>query len=110
MVHFCMVGYRPTAIKVRLQVIWAAYTPARRGSSAVADPNSNITYLVQTCADPACSSGKAIVPGIPACLEHDCPSPTLLTLAIPALAPSDSVIWCAAHAGRPASNRSFEAL
>ncbi len=81
------------------QVIWAAYAPISVTTKALADSNTSIASSVQTCADSACTSGKATVPGTPVCLEHDCPTPTLLTLTTPGLAPSDSVFWCAAHWG-----------
>lgn len=81
------------------QVVWAAYAPISISSNALADPNSSIAYSVQSCTDSACTSGKAIIPGTPVCVDHNCPSPTLLTLTAPELAPSDSVFWYAAHVG-----------
>ena len=103
-------GHTASASPLRLplrcsssQVIWAAYSPISVSLNGLADPNSSVAYSVQTCSNSACTSGKATVPGTPVCLEHDCPSPTLLTLAAPGLAPSDSVFWCAAPSGRPTS-------
>lgn len=77
------------------QVIWAPYTTASRSSNAGTATDSSIVYSVKTCADAACGSGAATLPGVPACSEHDCPSSALLSHTVPGLAPVGSVFWCA---------------